>query len=124
MAKHPINNRDLYIEIYVSKGMGKLTPSAKDMLYLLAQRAIRKMPYSNIDDRNDCIQTGLYNMFLNWHKFNPDKSTNAFAYFTEVFKRGIAQGFNELYKKKGDPNNDVKIFHINSINDGDGMFNL
>ena len=124
MSKHPINNRDLFIEIYVSRGMGRLTPEAKNMLVLLAERAIRRMPYYNVDDRNDCIQTGLLNMFQNWYKFNPDKSANAFAYFTEIFKRGIAQGFNELYKRKGDPNNETKIYHINSMNDGEGMFNV
>ena len=104
--------------------MGRLTPEAKNMLVLLAERAIRRMPYYNVDDRNDCIQTGLLNMFQNWYKFNPDKSANAFAYFTEIFKRGIAQGFNELYKRKGDPNNETKIYHINSMNDGEGMFNV
>ena len=31
---------------------------------------------------------------------NPDKSENAFAYFTEVAKRGFAKGWNKLHPKK------------------------
>jgi hypothetical protein len=36
-------------------------------------------------------QSGLLDMFQNWYNFNEDKSINAFAYFTEIFKRGLAR---------------------------------
>jgi hypothetical protein len=38
-------------------------------------------------------------MFKFWYNFDEVKSTNAFAYYTEVFKRGVAAGYNQLYKK-------------------------
>ena len=34
-----------------------------------------------------------------WRGFNP-KYKNAFAYFTEISKRGFAKGWNKLYPKK------------------------
>ncbi len=71
-----------------------------------------------------CYQTGLLYMYQNWHSFNEEKSTNAFAYFTEVFKRGIAKGFNDLYKKKGDSENNIKLISIQSSNDGQGLHSL
>jgi hypothetical protein len=37
-------------------------------------------------------------MFQNWYNFNEDKSINAFAYFTEIFKRGAKDG--TIHKKK------------------------
>jgi hypothetical protein len=37
-----------------------------------------------------------FDMFQNWYNFNEDKSINAFAYFTEIFKRGLAKGWNDL----------------------------
>ena len=49
---------------------------------------------------------------------------NAFAYFTEVFKRGIAKGFNELYKKKGDNDNLIKLLSIEGSNDGQGLHSI
>lgn len=120
-----LSNKELYVEIIISKAQGKLTRGAQGMLELLANKTIKKMKYWNSDDRLDCLQSGLLDMFANWYNFNAEKSRNPFAYFTEVFKRGIAKEWNNLYKRKGaDVNNPVKIFSIDSINDGQGMHNI
>ncbi len=120
-----LSNKELYVEIIISKAQGRLTRRAQGMLELLAKRTIKKMRYWNNDDRLDCYQSGLVDMFDNWYNFNEEKSKNAFAYFTEIFKRGIAKGFNELYKKKGaDDNYPVRMFSIDSSNEGQGMHNI
>ena len=119
-----LNNKDLYIEIIVSKAQGKLTRNAEKMLELLAKKTIKKMRYWSNDDKLDCYQSGLLDMFQNWYNFNEEKSVNAFAYFTEVFKRGIAKGFNEIYKKKGDNDNLIKLISIEGSNDGMGLHSL
>jgi hypothetical protein len=119
-----LKNKEFLAEIILSKEQGELTENAKQMLMLLGNKCIKKMRYYNPIDREDCLQTGLMVMFSNWHNFDPAKSNNAFAYFTEIFKRGIAKGFNELYKKKGDPNGDVKQVSIQSSNDGEGIYNI
>jgi hypothetical protein len=123
-GEYAVSNRELYPEIIVSKGTGVLTRRAEKLLLTLANKAIAKKTYYNPDDKNDCLQTGIMNIFLNWSKFNPDKSNNAFAYFTEIFKRGIAQGFNDIYRKKGDPNNEIKVMSMNNINNGEGIYNV
>lgn len=120
-----LSNKDLYYEIVVSKAQGRLTRRAQKMLELLAKRTIKKMRYWNNDDRLDCFQSGLLDMFDNWYNFNEQKSTNAFAYFTEIFKRGMAKGFNEIYKKKGSSDeNPVRMMSIDSSNEGQGMHNI
>ena len=119
-----LSNKELFIELIISKAQGKLTRPAQKMLELLGKQAIRKMRYWSNDDKMDCYQTGMLYMFQNWHSFNEEKSTNAFAYFTEVFKRGIAKGFNDLYKKKGDVDNSIKLVSIQSSNDGQGLHSL
>lgn len=125
MAKQVyLKNKEFLAEIITSKELGELTPDAQQMLILLGNKCIKKMRYYNPSDREDCLQTGLMVMFANWHNFDPNKSTNAFAYFTEVFKRGIAKGFNEIYKKKGDPDNLIKQVSIQSSNDGEGIYNI
>lgn len=123
----PVNAKKFTYEIIISKGMGKLTRNAENMIYVLATKAIRKKIYFKDEDKDDCIQTALYNMLTNWHNFNPDKSNNAFAYFTEIFKRSITEMFNQLYNKKGlkpDEQKNVKLISINSINSGNGMYNV
>jgi len=119
-----LSNKDLYVEIIISKAQGKLTNKSKLMLEILAKRTIKKMRYYNNDDRMDCYQSGLLDMFSNWYNFNEEKSHNAFAYFTEVFKRGLAKGFNELYKKKGDNEHQIRLISIESSNDGMGLHSI
>lgn len=123
-VKYYLRNKDLLAEILVSKETGELTYKAQEMFQLLAQRTIRKMRYYNPCDKDDCMQTGLLDMFANWRNFDVEKSRNAFAYFTEIFKRGIARGYGELYKKKGDPDGLYRHISIESSNEGDGIYNI
>lgn len=97
--KNYLNNKDLYNEIVKSKEQGKLTREAEKMLILLAERAIRKMKYVDDDDRQDCLQFALLDLLKYWKNFNP-KYTNAFAYFTEIAKRGYAKGWNKIHPTK------------------------
>lgn len=124
MEKHYLNNKELYIEIIISKAQGRLTRNAEKMLEILAKKTIKKMRYYSNDDKLDCYQSGLLDMFQNWYNFNEDKSINAFAYFTEIFKRGLAKGWNDLYKKKGDNEHQIKLISINSANDGNGLHSI
>lgn len=94
-----LNNKELYKEIIISKAMGRLTRQAENMLILLAKNVIKKFYYQRTEDKLDCYQHGLLMMFKHWYSFDEIKSQNAFAYYTEVFKRGVAAGYNQLYKK-------------------------
>ena len=124
MSTQYLQNKDLYYEIVVSKAQGKLTNRSKLMLETLASKPIKKMRYWSTDDRDDCYQSGLLDMFSNWYNFNEEKSDNAFSYFTEIFKRGLAKQFNQLYLKKGDPTHQVKLISIESSNDGQGLHSI
>jgi hypothetical protein len=120
-----LDNKDLCIQLLVSKAQGKLTREANKMLEILGREAIGKKRYWSNDDKLDCYQSGLLDMYDNWYNFNEDKSDgNAFAYFTEVFKRGIAKGFNQLYKKKGDAEHKIKIYSIEGSNEGQGLHSI
>ena len=122
--KNYLNNKDLYDEIVKSKEDGKLTRDAEKMLVLLAERAIRKLSYVNEDDRQDCLQFALLDLLKYWQNFNP-KYKNAFAYFTEIAKRGYAKGWNKIHPAKY--KNTMSIDRINSRGSSDqdgGMFNI
>jgi DNA-directed RNA polymerase specialized sigma subunit len=98
-TKKYLNNKDLYDQIVLSKEQDKLTREAEKMLVLLAERAIRKLTYVSEDDRQDCLQFALLDLLKYWRNFNP-KYKNAFAYFTEIAKRGYAKGWNKIHPKK------------------------
>jgi hypothetical protein len=97
-----LSNKDLYCEIIYSKAKGRLTTKAAQMLVLLGKNVQKKMYYRNSDDKYDCLQTAMLSVFQNWASFNEIKGDNAFSYYTEIIKRGLAQGWNKQYKTKGE----------------------
>lgn len=97
--KNYLNNKDLHAAMSESKELGKLTPVAEKMLILLAERAINRMTYVNDDDRQDCLAFAILDLLKYWKNFNP-VYPNAFAYFTEIAKRGYAKGWNKIHPQK------------------------
>ena len=100
--KKYLSNKDLYIEIIVSKAKGRLTPRAAQMLVLLGKKLQSKMYYRDPDDKKDCLQEAMLSVFKLWYNFDEMKGDNAFAYYSEIIKRGLAQGWNKMYKTKGE----------------------
>ena len=98
-TKNYLNNKDLHAAMSESKEQDKLTPTAEKMLILLAERAINRMSYVNPDDRDDCLQFAMLDLLKYWRGFNPEYP-NAFAYFTEIAKRGYAKGWNKIHPQK------------------------
>jgi len=116
--KDYLNNKDFYDEIVKSKEQDKLTPTAEKMLMLLAERAITKMKYVNLDDKKDCLALAMLDLLKYWRGFNP-KYKNAFAYFTEIAKKGYAKGWNKLYPNKYDG-----TISINGGMDSEGIYSI
>lgn len=95
-----LKNKDLYNEIIKSKEQDELTPRAQEMFILLTNKVSLKMKYRDPQDREDCISSAYLDLIRYWRAFNPEKSTNAFAYYTEIIKKGFAKGWNALHPKK------------------------
>jgi len=97
-----VNDNDLVYEIMLSQGKGLLTKKAEKMLILIAKNAILKKRsyYQETQDYDDCYQEGVLMLLLNWKKFNHKKYYYALPYFTEIFKRGLAFGYNKSVNKK------------------------
>ena len=55
-----LKNKDLYIEIVISKAQGELTPRAQQMLLLLANRAINKFESLHLADKIEYKFNGTY----------------------------------------------------------------
>mgnify|MGYP003642714459 CR=1 FL=1 len=121
-VKNYLNNKDLYAEIVISKEQDKLTSNAEKMLILLAERTIRKMSYVYDDDRKDCLQFAMLDLLKYWRNFNP-KYPNAFAYFTEIAKRGYAKGWNKIHPVKYKGTMSIDRVGSDSDNEG-GLFSI
>ena len=121
--KNYLNNKDLYNAIVESKEQDKLTPTAEKMLVLLAERAINRLNYVNSDDRDDCLQFALLDLLKYWRNFNP-KYPNAFAYFTEISKRGYAKGWNKIHPLKYKGTLSIDRISVGGDSENGGMFNI
>lgn len=95
----PVSNKELYNEIVLSKQKGELTPRAIELLMLLADGVSNKLAYVKPADKQDCASSAKLDLLKYWSGFNP-KYKNAFAYYTEIAKKGAAKGWNKLYPKK------------------------
>lgn len=97
-----IDDTELYYEVILSQGRGVLTSKAERMFVLIAKNVILKKIayYQDTMDYDDCLQEGILQMLLNWHKFNGQKYSIALPYFTELFKRGMAAGYNQTINKR------------------------
>lgn len=124
MAKY-LEDHELYYEIVLSKGKGKLTRKAERMLILIGNEVITKKDryYKSDDDKKDCLQHGLYMMFQNWYKFDENRFKSALPYFTEIFKRAMAQGLKDIYNIKNYKDK-VTMISLDSSNDGKGLHNI
>lgn len=121
--KNYLNNKDLFNAIVESKEQDKLTPTAEKMLVLIAERAINRLNYINSDDRDDCLQFALLDLLKYWRNFDP-KYPNAFAYFTEIAKRGYAKGWNKIHPVKYKGTLSIDRITTNGSEDSGGMFNI
>jgi len=117
---------DLLYEIILSKGKGDLTKKAEIYFMLIAERTILKFHnrYKNEDEEMECLQTGLLQMFSNWSNFNEKKFSVSLPYMTEIFKRGAADAYNTIRKKKSYHDSAPKMISIDSSNEGKGLHNM
>lgn len=103
MARKPknyLNNKDLYDEIVQSKKDGKLTRKALKMLILLSERAQLKLKYADPQDKEDCLAFAQLDLMKYWDRFKPEKTKNAFAYYTSICINGYAKGWHKLHPDK------------------------
>jgi len=94
---HHVKNKDLREAIIASKEKGELSAEALDMLILMAQKFANKLNYIYTEDKEDCIQFAIMDCYMYWRGYDPEKSQNAFAYYTQIIKNGFAKGWRKLY---------------------------
>lgn len=129
IKQNPVNDTEFTYEILLSKGLGRLTKKCENIIVVLVENAIRKTQnkfYSD-DDKNDSIQASYEKILNKWQGFNPEKSSSAFVYISEIHKRAIAEFMNFLHDRKGikkEDNKKLKFISMNSSNNGQGLYNL
>jgi hypothetical protein len=114
-----VDPKSLLEEIKISIEAKKLTKAAEGMLIKIAYKANDKLPYDNVQDKEDCISSALLEIFRYWDRFNIEKTNNAFAYYTQIAKNGYVKGWMQLHpaKKRGNVS-------LSRANDSEGLYNI
>ena len=107
--KNYINNADFMAALIAYKEAKKLNANAPIPNYIgecfmkIAEGLSHKPNFINYTYRDEMIGDGIENCLMYFENFNPDKSNNPFAYFTQIiyfaFLRRIAKEKKQTYVK-------------------------
>ena len=100
MAKVYVKNSELLRAVFESKQRGELTRETIDMFSLMIDGISKKMAYKDPDDKDDSMAFAMEDLCKYWNRFDPTKSNNPFAYFTQVAKNGFAKGWKKIHPPK------------------------
>ena len=130
---HYVDNKQLYAvmveykkAVNDSEQSGDMKPQIPNYvgrcLLQIANRLATKPNFSNYTFKDDMISDGIENCVSYIHNFDPEKSNNPFAYFTQIiyyaFLRRIQKEKKQLYIKHKSLEQSVLF---NSLVEGDDM---
>lgn len=81
--KKYLNNEDLLKQYHLSIDQNAMTEELAKMLLMMTKRFSQKGNFAGYSYIDDMQSHALLNLCNVWHKFNPEKSNNPFAYFTQ-----------------------------------------
>lgn len=99
--KKYLNNGDLMIQIGLSREQNQMTDELAKMLTLLCDKYAKHSDYSRIFSYNDDMKAfAMLTVVKVWRSFNPEKSNNPFAYFTQILRHAFYQYLNHETKQR------------------------
>ena len=89
---HYVTNAQLLEAIAEDKANGgKLSPKLAKYLHMIAERYSFSSSFGGYSFREDMVSFAVVNLCANWHKFDPAKSDNPFAFYTTAAYRSFLQ---------------------------------
>ena len=89
---HYVTNAQLLEAIAADKANGKkLSPKLAKYLFMIAERYSFSSSFGGYSFREDMVSFAVVNLCANWHKFDPEKSDNPFAFYTTAAYRSFLQ---------------------------------
>jgi DNA-directed RNA polymerase specialized sigma subunit len=86
-----LSNKELLAEVRACKKTGQMSNKLVRMLQLLCSRFAKKGSFVNYSYNEDMQAYAMMMLVRTWMGFNPEKSTNAFAFFTQCIKNSFIQ---------------------------------
>lgn len=98
--KNYLNNKDLMAQVMMSKQYMQMNNVLAHMLQTLCKRYAKKGNFANYSYNEDMQGYAMLMLVKTWHSFNPAKSNNPFAFFTQCIKNSFIQYLNQERKQR------------------------
>jgi len=95
-----LNNKDLLAQVIISKEEGKMSNELAKMLTLLTARYGKKGNFANYTYNEDMQAYAMMMLVRTWNSFDPAKSNNPFAFFTQCIKNSFIQYLNQEKRQR------------------------
>lgn len=94
-SRNYLNNRDLLAEVIRSKEQSRMTDKLAHMLTLLCARYGKRGNFASYTYNQDMQAYAMMMLVRTWNSFDPEKSNNPFAFFTQCIKNSFIQYLNQ-----------------------------
>jgi DNA-directed RNA polymerase specialized sigma24 family protein len=88
-GEHYVSNSDLLAEVIKFKDEGKMSEDLGKMLLMISTHYSTKSNFSGYTWKQDMISESVFTCVKYLKNFKPEKSTNAFAYVTQIIKNSF-----------------------------------
>ncbi|TFH08862.1 MAG: hypothetical protein E4H14_05620 [Candidatus Thorarchaeota archaeon] len=95
-----LNNKELLAEVKRAKRKGEMTNALAQMLQMLTSRYAKKGNFVNYTYNEDMQAYAMMMLVRTWNAFNPEKSSNPFAFFTQCIKHSFIQYLNQEKRQR------------------------
>lgn len=95
-----LSNKELLASVIEAKSKGFMTDKLARMLQLLCSKYAKKGSFVNYSYNDDMQSYAMMMLVRTWNSFNPEKSNNPFAFFTQCIKNSFIQYLNQERRQR------------------------
>lgn len=95
-----LSNKELLAEVKRAKRKGEMSNQLARMLQMLCSRYAKKGNFINYTYNEDMQAYAMMMLVRTWNSFNPEKSSNPFAFFTQCIKNSFIQYLNQEKRQR------------------------
>lgn len=95
-----LTNKEMLAELKRCKKKGQMSDMLAKMLQLLCSRYAKKGNFVNYSYNEDMQGYAMMMLVRTWNSFDPDKSSNPFAFFTQCIKNSFIQYLNQERRQR------------------------
>lgn len=95
-----LTNKELLAEVINAKSKGVMTNKLASMLMMLTRKYAKKGNFVNYTYNEDMVSYALMMLVRTWNSFNPEKSSNPFAFYTQCIKNSFVQYLNQEKRQR------------------------